>query len=251
MVPDANDDLQRELQLCVLCHAVWFWPRHSFPSPPLHSYNQALAAVKAARGEWDRLGHAHFRPDDYFAEMLKSDSHMSKVKKRLLSEQKRMEAFEERRRSQAARKFSKAVQSERTKSKAEEKRSSLAAIDSWRKTKASRGGAVVDEASAAQLDAMLASTGHTIKAPAAPTGGKSRSAAAAKAAGRRKYKDNKFGFGGKKRFAKSNDSKSTNNLSGFNASANRALPSSFRGTKKPQAAGTRPGKRRRAAGRGK
>lgn len=232
---------------------------HAAPcSAPFPSYNQALAAVKAARTEWDRLGHVHFRPDDYFAEMLKSDSHMTKVKKRLLAEQKRMEAFEERRRGQAARKFSKAVQAERTKSRAADKKSSMAAIDAWRKTKASRGGAVVDEASSAQLEAMLSSTGHDIKAPAAAAApkrgepaGKPRSAEAARRAGRRSYKNAKYGFGGKKRFAKSNDAKSSNDLSGFSSSANRALPRGFKGTRKPSASGAaRPGKRRRAAMRG-
>ena len=44
------------------------------------SYGQALAAVAASRSELDRLGIPHRRPDDYFAEMMKSDQHMQKVR---------------------------------------------------------------------------------------------------------------------------------------------------------------------------
>lgn len=71
-VRDAGDDLARELLF----------------------YNNALAAVHAARGEFSRLGEPYYRPDDYLAEMLKSDDHMRKVKARLVGEQRRMEAVE-------------------------------------------------------------------------------------------------------------------------------------------------------------
>lgn len=59
---DVNDDLKLELGF----------------------YGQALGAVTAARGELERLGIPHRRPDDYFAEMLKSDAHMQKVRTAVL-----------------------------------------------------------------------------------------------------------------------------------------------------------------------
>merc|ERR1719163_1728658 len=37
-------------------------------------YNIALGSVKVARAKLDTLGEAHKRPDDYFAEMLKTDT---------------------------------------------------------------------------------------------------------------------------------------------------------------------------------
>lgn len=40
------------------------------------------------------------RPDDYFAEMLKSDKHMAKVKDKLIVEKQRMQAFEQRKKAQ-------------------------------------------------------------------------------------------------------------------------------------------------------
>ena len=54
---DAEDDLKRELAF----------------------YNQALSAVKMAQTRLEKLGVPHVRPDDYFAEMVKSDKHMLKV----------------------------------------------------------------------------------------------------------------------------------------------------------------------------
>jgi len=44
--------------------------------------------------------------------------------------------------------------------------------------------------------------------------------------GKRVNKDQKFGFGGKKRFGKSNDAYSSVNVSGFNVKCNK--PSSFK-----------------------
>jgi rRNA-processing protein EBP2 len=54
---DPQDDFQRELAY----------------------YRQSLAAVKEAQIKFEALGVKYHRPDDYFAEMLKSDTHMAKV----------------------------------------------------------------------------------------------------------------------------------------------------------------------------
>lgn len=51
-------------------------PLTPLASLPLASYNQALAAVQIARDELTRLGEPHRRPEDYFADMIKTDSHM-------------------------------------------------------------------------------------------------------------------------------------------------------------------------------
>jgi rRNA-processing protein EBP2 len=177
--------------------------------------------------------------------MLKTDGHMAKVKTRLLSEQKRMEAFEERRRAQSARKFSKAVHAEKNKAKAADKKSSLAAIETWKKTKASRGGAIVDEQSSKQLETMLSGSGHNIHAPSAkpkPAAASSSKYVAPRSNAKRRYKDSKFGFGGAKRHSKDGDRKSTSDVSKFSMKANRSLPGGFKGKSKPAA---RPGKRRR------
>ncbi|POM57374.1 RRNA-processing protein EBP2, partial [Phytophthora palmivora] len=67
-------------------------------------YNNTLAMVRVAKNRLKKEGVAYKRPDDYFAEMLKSDAHMAKVKDKLIYEQKKITAVEERKKSQAHRK---------------------------------------------------------------------------------------------------------------------------------------------------
>lgn len=53
---------------CVFCGCL-------YPS----SYQQAQSAVKIGVRKLEELGIATTRPDDYFAEMVKTDDHMRKV----------------------------------------------------------------------------------------------------------------------------------------------------------------------------
>jgi len=45
----------------------------------MYSYNQALSSAQLARHKIENLGVVVKRPDDYFAEMVKTDDHMRKV----------------------------------------------------------------------------------------------------------------------------------------------------------------------------
>jgi rRNA-processing protein EBP2 len=49
------------------------------------------------------------RPDDFFAEMLKTDEHMAKVKSRLLQQQQKVQTFEEKKQRMENKKFHKAI----------------------------------------------------------------------------------------------------------------------------------------------
>ena len=51
------------------------------------------------------------RPDDFLAEMYKTDSHMAKVKSRLLQQSVKIQNFEERKQRQENKKFEKAIKS--------------------------------------------------------------------------------------------------------------------------------------------
>lgn len=73
-VGNVDDDLERELAF----------------------YNQALADAKTAIRKLESGGTQWLRPTDYYAEMVKSDDHMAKVKEQLMQEQKLIEAAEER-----------------------------------------------------------------------------------------------------------------------------------------------------------
>jgi len=96
---NAHDDLTREVEF----------------------YKQALNAVKAGRKMLDRAKILHYRPADYFAEMIKSDAHMARIKQNLLFEKKKMEAFEQRKKQQEYKKFAKKVQAEKIREKASHK----------------------------------------------------------------------------------------------------------------------------------
>lgn len=79
---DMNDDLKKEL----------------------HFYEQALEAAKIAKDKIINAGIPFSRPDDYFAEMVKSDDHMKRVKQRLLDDAQALKASEMARKQREAKK---------------------------------------------------------------------------------------------------------------------------------------------------
>lgn len=120
------------------------------------------------------------RPNDYFCEQVKSDAHMARVKDKLLVEQKRMEAFEQRKNREQNKKFNKQLSEKKRKEKKDEQEQLLHEIDEI-KTQ-SKGG---DKDS--KLERILNNPGKSKK---------------------RQNMDKKYGFGGKdKKFSKMNDKK--------------------------------------------
>ena len=57
---------------------------------------QGLAAAREAVGKFEASGTPWLRPPDYYAEMVKSDDHMQRVKAQLMHEQTNLEAAEDR-----------------------------------------------------------------------------------------------------------------------------------------------------------
>lgn len=67
----------------MLCRGVcWRW--------------QALAAARGAVRKLEQQGTKWQRPPDYYAEMVKSDEHMARVKAQLMHEQAEIEGAQER-----------------------------------------------------------------------------------------------------------------------------------------------------------
>jgi rRNA-processing protein EBP2 len=106
-IPDVEDDLNRELAF----------------------YKQALSAVKDARAKLKAEGVAFSRPADYFAEMVKSDEHMGKIKQKLIDEAAGKKAAAEARRQRDLKKFGKQVQVAKLQERAKEKRDTLEKIN--------------------------------------------------------------------------------------------------------------------------
>ncbi|KAF2746008.1 Ebp2-domain-containing protein [Sporormia fimetaria CBS 119925] len=197
-IEDVEDDLNRELAF----------------------YKQSLSAVKDARAKLTAEGVPFSRPVDYFAEMVKSDEHMGKIKQKLVDEAAGKKAAAEARKQRDLKKFGKQVQVAKLQERAKEKRETLEKINTLKRKR--QGAEVTNTQEDDLFDVELD------KATTAPSNDRQ------KPNHKRAKKDHKYGFGGKKRHAKSNDAFSTSDTRG---------PGKPKG--KGGAAKQRPGKSRR------
>lgn len=92
-------------------------------------YNHALKAANEGRDRLKALNVPTTRPNDFFCEQMKSDAHMARVKERLLVEQKRIEAFEQRKNREQNRKFNKQLVEQKKQEKTTEQKQLLHEID--------------------------------------------------------------------------------------------------------------------------
>mgnify|MGYP000971239769 FL=1 len=118
-------------------------------------YQQAQASVAIARQTLDRQKVPYLRPDDYYAEMVKSDGHMQRIRDSLLFEQKKMAAFEQRKKNQEQKKFGKQLQHEKQVAKAAEKRATLDAIKQIRKQRGNKNNEGDMDSGHQQFDIQL------------------------------------------------------------------------------------------------
>lgn len=93
-------------------------------------FKQGLNAAIEGRKQLLALKVPFARPVDYFAEMVKSDDHMDKLKAKLVSEATEKKAREEARRQRQLKKFGKQVQHETLQQRQKEKRETLEKIKS-------------------------------------------------------------------------------------------------------------------------
>ncbi|KAG6011699.1 hypothetical protein E4U43_008173, partial [Claviceps pusilla] len=105
-IPDVSDDLQRELAF----------------------YSQCLEAAKIGRAKLLAEGVPFSRPKDYFAEMVKEDAHMEKVKAKLIEEASAKKAAAEARKLRDLKKFGKQVQVAKLQERQKAKRETLEKI---------------------------------------------------------------------------------------------------------------------------
>lgn len=111
-IPDVMDDLQRELAF----------------------YGQALAAARKGRARCRAEGVPFARPNDYFAEMVKDDGHMAKVKDRLIQEASAKKASAEARKLRDLKKFGKQVQVAKLQERQKAKKDTLEKIQSLKRS---------------------------------------------------------------------------------------------------------------------
>lgn len=208
-VPDPNDDLARELAFYKVCQA----------------------AATTARGLLKKEGVPFTRPGDYFAEMVKTDEHMDKIKKKLYDEAAAKKAAAEARKQRDLKKFGKQVQVAKLQQRAKEKRETLEKINALKKKrKADTSGPTDDSGDLFDVSIDDANqVGSRKRSRTTEKGGPSL---------KRQKKNEKYGFGGKKRHAKSGDALSSGDLRNFSV-------------KKMKGGAKRPGKSKRAAAKGR
>ncbi|KAI1335245.1 eukaryotic rRNA processing protein EBP2-domain-containing protein [Xylariaceae sp. FL0016] len=218
---DAEDDLKRELAF----------------------YAQSLDAAKRARSLLKAEGVPFSRPTDYFAEMVKDDGHMERIKAKLVEEASAKKASAEARKQRDLKKFGKQVQVAKLQERAKAKRDTLDKIKTLKRKRQESGGA---ELGTHEADLFDVGVDNELDKYAGKPGSKGpRGAGAGGANHKRQKKDAKYGFGGKKRHAKSGDAVSSADMSGFSA---RRMKTGAKG-KLPKT--SRLGKSRRNAGAGK
>ncbi|EIM19426.1 Ebp2-domain-containing protein [Wallemia mellicola CBS 633.66] len=191
---DVYDDLSRELAF----------------------YKQSLDAVNKAKPEILKSGTPFTRPTDFFAEMVKTDVQMEKIRQKMLDEKSNIEASERARKQRELKKVGKKVQNEKT---LERQKSKKEMVDKVKSLKRKKGGVEGLDAGDDDFDIQLED---------ALEGGEDKK----KRKMSRNARDAKFGHGGKKKYAKSNTKESTN--------------APFKGGKSKN---SRPGKSKRMAGK--
>lgn len=207
-IEDVSDDLKRELAF----------------------YSQSLEAVKSARLLLKAEGVPFTRPTDYFAEMVKADEHMEKIKRKLIDEAAGKKASADARKQRDLKKFGKQVQVAKLQERDKERKQTL---DKIKTLKRKRQGADNENTNEADLFDVA------LEEETKSTGGRNDRKGGPN---KRQKKDEKFGHGGKKRFKKSGDAMSSGDLSGFSVKK-------MKGGGAKGGAKSRPGKARRAGGK--
>ncbi|KAK4195951.1 putative rRNA-processing protein EBP2 [Triangularia verruculosa] len=192
-IPSIDDDLERELAFL----------------------NQARESALQARTLLKKENVPFTRPTDYFAETLRSDETMQAVKRKMVEAATAKKASAEARKQRDLKKFGKQVQVQKQQERAKEKRATLEKINELKRKRKDGGGAAlgareVDDMFDVAVDNELGSN---------KAGGKRGRSAGDHGApnAKRQKKNEKYGFGGKKRFAKSGDAVSSGDMTGFSA----------------------------------
>lgn len=160
-------------------------------------HRQAQAAVTDGIVKLKEFGIPTKRPDDYFAEMAKSDDHMQKIRKHLTAKQEGQQRSERVKQLRESRKMSKIIQRETLEKKQADKSKMMNDLKAFRKGKLKNLDFLDDDSK-----------------------GKNRPKKQLNK--KRQEKEKKFGTGGKKRGFKKNTKESAMDTKDFSMKNNRA-----------------------------
>eukprot|EP01126_Amoeba_proteus_P022945 TRINITY_DN2308_c0_g2_i2.p1 TRINITY_DN2308_c0_g2~~TRINITY_DN2308_c0_g2_i2.p1 ORF type:complete len:321 (-),score=75.14 TRINITY_DN2308_c0_g2_i2:227-1189(-) len=210
-------------------------------------YDQAVSAIEIGLARLKSEGIPYERPGDFYAEMIKSDEQMSKVKGELLRQKREIEEAQARTRQRIKKTASKKVQQQTKQMRKAQRQEDQAVIKKWRKSRSASEGDREFPVDLLDSNTQLHreySKGATSPNKSPRTFGKPSAKALAKQA--------KYG-GVKKRGMKRNTADSSNDFSSFKFSKNKKIDSEFLpkgmhlGNKGKMGTGgaNRPGKRKR------
>jgi len=182
---DVNDDLNREIAF----------------------YKQALHGANTARVLAAKHKFPFTRPSDYFAEMIKSDAHMERIRQRLLDESAGIKKSEDKRKEREGKKFGKQVQIEKLKEREKSKKEMEERLKGLKRKR----GDVLDNKQGGEDDFDIAVEDAISDRPSKRTKSGAKSVP-------RSVRDQKYGFGGATRRSKQNTRESTDN---FDSSSGR------------------------------
>lgn len=165
-------------------------------------YRQAQAAVIEGLSRLKAMNIPTKRPEDYFAQMAKSDDHMLKVKRRVLAQQLSQEKSQKVKKLRELKKYGKKVQVEVGLQRARDKKELLSKVKQYREGKLDSLD-FLDEKQGKKKD-FLEDTKQKTKEKNIEKRFKT-----SKGKLKRQEKDKKFGFGGKKKGSKRNNVKQT------------------------------------------
>ena len=163
--------------------------RQRRPREETHFYEQALGSANEAIRRLKELGVPVKRPRDYYAEMVKSDEHMKRVRAELIFEQTAQETREERRKAREQKRYGKQVQAEKLKERTLKKKESIKNLDKWRKQRKQNN---YSEEGAKAPEGFE----DGFRSRDSPKG---RKRSTQETRQKREFKNEKFGFGGRKR----------------------------------------------------
>lgn len=160
-------------------------------------YKQSLDAVNIAKEKLKKLKVPFKRPLDYFAEMVKNDEHMDKIKHKLVQEASEKKAREDARKQRQLKKFGKQVQVATLQKRQLEKRETLDRIKNLKKKR--------NHNEIGDMDFNVGIEEAT----------ESEDTKRRKPNSKRQAKNSKYGQGGMKRFKRKNDAQSSADITGF------------------------------------
>lgn len=224
-VENAQDDLKRESEF----------------------YVASLKAASAAIIQLEQARIPFLRPPDYFAEMMKPDSQMQRIKDSLLKEKKMMDVSAARQKHKEDRKYQREVHSERMQERALQKRAHMEGLRK-QQDKALKGGEKSEERS------MVGTINEALQTERQKHAEKNEQRGERKRSKKRAAADKKYGFGGQRKRQRMNDSKSSGDMRSYKPGQNKKHGIVAKGGKagkggKGGKGGKRPGKAARIAAR--